>query len=297
MTALAAGGDTWGIPGPAFAGFYLAGAFVVILASVIWRSRVAAGRATGRPGPFDVAYLTGGPSLAATSALAALRTTNSVTAAAGGRLAATGPMPMITGELDRAVYAAAGRGVTQRELAADPGVAQALDRMRTGLVQDGWLLDEPTRRRVRLTSLPVFAVALIGVGRLVDGLQHGKPVGFLVAELIGVSLVGLRMLAAPTVSGAAKAMVNELRRQRAELSPRRSPAWSVYGPSGVALGVALFGTAALWAADPVFAGQAEIQRQALGAGGSSSSSCGSGDGGGGDGGGGGCGGGCGGCGG
>lgn len=46
----------------------------------------------------------------------------------------------------------------------------------------------------------------------------------------------------------------------AHLSPTQAPASGTYGAAGAAMGVALFGTASLWALDPAFAAQAEIQR-------------------------------------
>ena len=75
------------------------------------------------------------------------------------------------------------------------------------------------------------------------------------------------------------------------------PDWAVYGPSGAALSVGVFGVGALWAADPAFAGELALQRATAASGsgsggdtGGSSCSSGSSCGGGGGCGGGGCGG-------
>jgi hypothetical protein len=75
-----------------------------------------------------------------------------------------------------------------------------------------------------------------------------------------------------------------MRRSSKHLRPDSSPSWSTYGPGAAALGVGLFGTAAIWAADPAFAADAEIQRQSIGSngwtggsdGGGGGSSCGGG---------------------
>jgi uncharacterized membrane protein YgcG len=89
--------------------------------------------------------------------------------------------------------------------------------------------------------------------------------------------------------------VADLRARYSYLAPASSPSYATYGANDAALGVALFGASTLYAMDPDFATEAEVQRAASGAVGSSSS-CGgsssSGDGGGGSscGGGGGCGG-------
>jgi len=75
-----------------------------------------------------------------------------------------------------------------------------------------------------------------------------------------------------------------LRHRHNHLAPRHNPAYATYGAAGAAMGVALYGTAALWAMDPGFAEQAQIQQQSL-AGGSAAGgggTAGAGDGGGGD---------------
>jgi hypothetical protein len=70
------------------------------------------------------------------------------------------------------------------------------------------------------------------------------------------------------------------------LSPQMTPSLTTYGATGAAMGVAVFGAASLYAMDPAFAAEAEIQR--VGAGGplttgggdgGSSGSCGGGGGG------------------
>jgi hypothetical protein len=43
MTPVAAAGDTWGIPGPAFALLYLLGSVVVIIGTILWRRTIVAG--------------------------------------------------------------------------------------------------------------------------------------------------------------------------------------------------------------------------------------------------------------
>ncbi|HET8680434.1 MAG TPA: TIGR04222 domain-containing membrane protein [Micromonosporaceae bacterium] len=139
LTLLAAGGDTWGITGRTFALLYLLGAVVVVAGVILWRRAIAAGPVDrpGRLNPFEMAYLAGGPSLAIISALAALRSTGSVGAGPGGKLATTAQTPAVTAELDGAVYSAAERQVAQRALADDPMVSAALERIRTASVSVG----------------------------------------------------------------------------------------------------------------------------------------------------------------
>jgi hypothetical protein len=103
----------------------------------------------------------------------------------------------------------------------------------------------------------------------------------------------------PRRSHAGNAALRQLVADHHALSPAMRPDWEVYGPSGPALAVGVFGLGALWAADPVFAGELAVQRATAASGfggttwsGDSGSSCSSGSscGGGGGGGGSGCGG-------
>ena len=176
---------------------------------------------------------------------------------------------------------------------SDPRVANALRRTNDRLVEDGLVLSANQRASARTAALPVLGVAALGVARIVAGTSNHKPVGFLVFAAIVVLVVGLRLLAVPTTSRAGRELMHRLRASNAHLRPNQAPSWATYGAAGAMLGVALWGTEALWAADPAFASQAGIART-IGSGSGSSgggSSCSSGDSGGSSCGGGGCGGG------
>jgi uncharacterized protein (TIGR04222 family) len=284
--------DTWGISGPTFLAGYLALAVIVIAAAVAWRWANTAGSTgihTREPRPMELAQLSGGDELARYAAQAALRTGGAIDARGRGMLLAAGPMPAGASELEYAVYNAVVRGASQRAIATDPGVTAALHRQRAGLVRDGWLLDRAAQRRVRAPGILVLALAAFGGWRVHAGSANHKPVALLTIAAIALVVIGLVLLGAPQPSRAAKRLLKRLRSGYAHLAPRNAPAWATYGGTGAALGVALFGAGALWAADPGFAAAAEIQRRASTSGDSGSSSSG-GDSGGGGCGGGGCGG-------
>ncbi|GAA0804228.1 TIGR04222 domain-containing membrane protein [Spirilliplanes yamanashiensis] len=302
---LAATGDTWGIPGPTFiTGYLVAAALLVVLATLHRTVLLGGGRDafTAPMGPQQAAYLNGGPRLALYAALAGLRVSGAIGSEAHtGALTTTGPRPLGLTPLDNAVYDAAHRRVRTRDLGADPGVRSALDGLRAGLESAGWALTDGQRGTIRLWG--VAALFLVGVGflRLMAGLQNDRPVAFLVLALIAMVGTAVYLLTrVPVQTRAGRAAVRRLRGEQAHLAPALSPAYATYGAAGAAMGVALFGAASLWALDPAFAAQAEIQRQAAASGYSGSSGCGGGssssDSGGGSscGGGGGCGGGCGG---
>jgi uncharacterized protein (TIGR04222 family) len=292
--------DTWGISGPDFiAGFAVALAAMTVVASLV-RLRVTradAGSAARQPTPVEVAILTGGRSRAVYSALAGLRAAGVVGSGQLGELEATAPAPAGLSRLEFAVYEAAIRRVQGSQVAQDYQVRSALVDLESQLSREGWLLDEEQQRRARLGSWLLLALAAVGAARVMAGLGNHKPVLYIVLLTIATIVIGLLFRRVPHVSATGRRAIASLRRQNAHLSPDQSPAWSTYGMTGAAMGVALFGTSAIWAADPVFAEHAHILRNTTTPGPSASgcggASCGGGGGGGGGGGcgGGGCGGG------
>jgi uncharacterized protein (TIGR04222 family) len=290
-------GDTWGISGPTFLLFYVAVAGLVVLAATGVRRRLA--DVPARPcadlaaRPYDVAYLNGGAELAICAALSAMYRGGTLTTARRGVVAAAARPEVGAEELDRAIARAAARPVTRRELAGARAVSTALARIESLLVDGGLLLSAEQRRRIRAVGGWTSAVAVLGVARLVAGLQAGRPVGYLVVALAAVTAVGLVQLTrAPRRTRAGDDALAQLVREQYALSPAMRPDWAVYGPAGAALSVGVYGMGALWASDPAFAAELAARRQAAGtAGGSSSVACSAGSGCSGGGGGGGCGGG------
>ncbi|MEU5791814.1 TIGR04222 domain-containing membrane protein [Micromonospora purpureochromogenes] len=295
--------DTWGISGPTFLRSYLLAALVVVVGSIVYRSRILAGQpaaGTGQLGPQQVAYLNGGDQLAIWTALGGLRGCGAVGVRPDRRLTTGGPLPSGLTPLDQAVLHAARNHLTTRELAREQRVSRALTELREGLQRQGLALDPERRAAARRGAWLVVALMALGAARIAAGLANDRPVGFLLLAVLALIVPLVLLSRVPWRTRAADAALRELRRSNSHLSPASAPAYATYGAAGAAMGVALFGTASLWALDPGFAEQAEIQRQAFNSsGGSGGSSCGGGGSscGGGGGGGGGCGGGGGGCGG
>jgi uncharacterized protein (TIGR04222 family) len=296
---LAAPGDTWGIAGPTFLTGYLVAAAALLILATLHRRALLGGAPdalAARMGPQQAAYLNGGPRLALYSSLAGLRGAGVIgSGGTTGRLVTTGPKPLGLTPLDNAVYDAAHRHTSTREVGADPAVRGALERLRSGLEEAGWAVPDARRTGVRMWGLAALFLVGVGLVRFFDGLGNGRPVGYLVLALLAMAGVAVYLLVrVPVPTRAGRAAVRRLRAEQAHLAPANSPALATYGAAGAAMGVALFGGAALWAMDPAFAAEAEIQRQAAGSGyAGSSTGCGGGASGGGSscGGGGGCGGG------
>ncbi|MER7420803.1 TIGR04222 domain-containing membrane protein [Micromonospora peucetia] len=301
MTVLAAPGDTWGISGPAFLGVYLLAAVVIIVGTVVHRLTVLSGpsvNGVGQLGPQQVAYLNGGEQLAIWASLGGLRSSGAIGVRPDRRLATGGSLPAGITPLDQAIHFAASRNATTRELRRDEWVRRALDQLRTSLEQRGLALAPARRSTLRRGAFLLCALLLVGILRIFAGLANDRPVGWLVLSQIPLIVAAILLYRVPWRTRAATLTLRSLRRQHTYLAPASAPAYATYGAAGAAMGVALFGTASLWAMDPGFAAQAEIQRQAIsGTGGSSGGDGGGssgGDGGSSCGGGGSCGGGCGG---
>jgi uncharacterized protein (TIGR04222 family) len=302
--------DTWGIPGPTFLIYFVGAVLAVSILSALHRRVLFAGRSgadVARLGPQQIAYLNGRDRLAVYTALGGLRAAGAIGSGPDKTLMQTGPLPSGVTPLDTAVYNAAGRRMRAREVNADQWVAAANAQLREGLEASGLAVTAGQRRTARLWALAGLALIIVGIARFVAGVNNDKPVGFLFPAVffaIIVTILALTKASAIQTRTATKGL-NELRERHLYLNPRQSPSYATYGAAGAAMGVALFGAASLYAMDPAFAAEAEIQRISASGGASSwsgdsgsSSSCSSGSscggGGGGCGGGGGGGGGCGG---
>jgi uncharacterized protein (TIGR04222 family) len=276
---LAATGDTWGIPGPTFLMYFLTAIIVVAVVAAIHRRILFHGNSgtdASRLGPQQVAYLNGRDKLAVYTSIGGLRASGAIGSGPDKTLEQTGHLPSGVTPLDMAVYNAAGRRIRARDITNDQYVVQAIAQLREGLEEAGLAVGKGRQRTARIWALVAAVLVVAGAARLVDGIQNDKPVGFLFPltffALVMAILALVRASRAQTYA-ADKAM-RGLRKQHTYLSPSQSPAYATYGAAGAAMGVALFGAASLYAMDPAFAADAEIQRMSA-SGGSGDSGSGS----------------------
>ncbi|MGC4805965.1 TIGR04222 domain-containing membrane protein [Micromonospora sp. DT233] len=266
MIVLAAPGDTWGVPSRTFLALYLAAALVIVVGALVHRRRLFSGPPVadvGQLGPQQVAFLNGGEQLAIWTALGGLRGTGVVGVRSDRRLATGGPLPSGCTPLDYAIHHAAHRNRYARELRRDEQVRRAVEQLREGLERQGLVVGAKGRSAARRASIVLALLAVLGVFRTTAGLSNDRPVAYLILLLFPVVLAAVLLRRVPRRTRAADAALRDLRRRNAHLAPTSAPAFATYGAAGAAMGVALFGTASLWAMDPGFAEQAEIQRQAL----------------------------------
>lgn len=298
--------DTWGISGSQFLAIYAITALLVALLALglhISARRGDAGTPRRELTPLEVAYLTGGPTRAVYAALAGLRAAEAVDVGPLRELITTGPIPPGLGRLEHAVYSAAERHRRVAGVSSDSAVSTALTTLHDDLVNAGWLSTSEQRARARRGGWLMLGLAGVGLVRTVAGLANSRPVGYLLLLTLAVAACSVPLFVVGEVTPAGRRALVQVRRTSPHLRPGATPSWSTYGVAGAALGVALYGTAAFWAADPAFAAGADMQWAARdgssstnlvggssGCGGGGGGSCGGGGGCGG----GGCGGGCGG---
>jgi uncharacterized protein (TIGR04222 family) len=148
-----------------------------------------------------------------------------------------------------------------RRLPFHRSVQTALAKIEDRLVAGGFLLSEERRRQIRRVGFWMLGVAALGLVRTLADVAEARPVGLLVVALLVVTAVAVVQLSlAPRRSRHGDHALSALRAEHHGLSPEVKPDWGVNGPDGAALGIGIFGTSALWASDPVFAGEIAVSR-------------------------------------
>jgi uncharacterized protein (TIGR04222 family) len=287
----------WGLSGPQFLGVYAAGIGLTVAIPLIFRQvirRVPGREMTRQLDPYEVGYLVGGPRRVAEMIVAgqvdsgALRVDSAGKLSETDRSARTGPY---ADSLDRITPAGMPDGLRtsaiREKLKSDPAIAGIC----RGLRADEFIVSSGRITVLRLvTAVPMVALLITGILRMIEGASNHRPVGFLFMLILlslfaDIALIALILLVPPS-STAGAAYLKRLRETRESSRSLVAPGAAVTMLAGeaVLLGVALEGFGGV---------QDEATRAALLAGIPSSSGGGGGGCGGGCGGGG-CGGGCGG---
>jgi uncharacterized protein (TIGR04222 family) len=202
------------------------------------------------------------------TSIGGLRAAGAILVTPSGNSGVTGRAPSDQDQVASAIFAAADRHRPRHEIFADPDVVTAARGVQTRLLRNGWLLSERDMlrwRRMGLLPLTVLAidVLLIITGPLLNLTNPAAPppaesvtraFGWTFCPLV-ILAIALWVGRPPVISRRARKAVERLRTNNPELAPESHPSWTQLGASRAALGVALYGEAAMRASDPAYTGR------------------------------------------
>lgn len=224
---------------------------------------------------YEVAYVAGeleseggGVRRIVVTGIGGLRAAGAILATPSGNTGVTGGPPSDQDEVGSAIYAAAARHLPRQQMFSDPPVLRAAQAVQARLTRRGWLLSERDTLRWRRVGLLPLTVLAVDVLLIITAplLNLGNPDAPLpsdgVARALGWTFCPLVILSIavwvtrpPVLSRAAREAVTSLRASNPDLVPERRPSWPDVGTHRAALGVALYGEAALRASDPAYTGR------------------------------------------
>ncbi|MBE7193309.1 TIGR04222 domain-containing membrane protein [Gordonia polyisoprenivorans] len=236
------GPDTWGIPSTTFLALY-AVISVAALAVVIVRRRPAHQLVDDLPDltPTQIGALVSEEN-AVLAAVAQLRAAGYINSS--GRV--TNRLKAAPAQNDRFVRAVGDR-YARRGTSSLRDVSVPLRQVHSELIDVG--LRHARRRAVGVAVL--IPVLVLGLARIVAGLAHRKPVGYLVVIVICLAAVCIWCAVHPRERTArGEAVLAELRRRHRLLAPQYRPALATLGAHHAAVAAALHGIEALALLDP-----------------------------------------------
>jgi uncharacterized protein (TIGR04222 family) len=230
-----------------------AGLACCAVGGLLWwrRHNYTRGAVVGDLNPLHVALLGGGSDRAVAAALGALRAAGAVRVVDGALRREAVPHELAS-ELDLAVYQAVGGGHSPQSMSADPQVRRLIGAAGRFLIDTGLLLSERERRLVREATIPVFAVAVLGLAVGLGAFGAGnRDTGVSLLAWAGVTAAaGLMFLRVDRLPSRSRAFLIRARDEAAFLAPSAEPVWAAHGPEVAGLAVALFGPDTLRGIDP-----------------------------------------------
>jgi len=221
--------DTWGIPGPVFAGLYLGLLLLPALAAALRLGALRRGRGGGAPDRGEeLALLTGGRTRVGEFVVARLLERQII------RMDGTGRVHRVRGsapdDLGRAALVRIGKtGTTVESVHREVRHHPALVAMENGLIARGLLVDA---RKVRstwvLATVAYWVLFVLGAVRLIDGSSTGHPVGY----LLGLLLLGTVAAVFVTIRATSKPEVKATAAGRAAIGAAELAGVLTAGPAG-----------------------------------------------------------------
>ncbi|WAL69463.1 TIGR04222 domain-containing membrane protein [Amycolatopsis cynarae] len=193
--------EPWGLSGPAFLGVYAVSLVVALVLTALLRRRKPWRRVRAGQQPlslWETAYLIGGPERVVDSAIASLISQERLRARSFEFLLPIGSA-LPTDPVERAVFevVSAQQGLSVTKTRTEAGRRREVRAAEASLARRGLLVR--SRLDALFTASPVFAVAAVGVARLVNGIRLHRPVDFLVIFLLVTGAVLFSLLRRPSL--------------------------------------------------------------------------------------------------
>ncbi|MEU7783696.1 TIGR04222 domain-containing membrane protein [Amycolatopsis sp. NPDC049159] len=221
--------DTWGIPGPVFAGLYLALLLLPALAAAVRGGLLLRGHAGGTPKrPEELALLTGGRRRFGEYVVAGLLDQQVIRLAGNGRLSRVKGTTIDSA--GREALSRIGKNGSAVERVCDAAAEHktALE-LETSLIGRGLLADPRKLRSTWVTTAVAYwVVVAVGLVRLIAGASSGHPVGI----LLGLLAVGVVVAITVTVKARKPREVKATFAGRAAAEAARRAGTLVAGPAG-----------------------------------------------------------------
>ena len=235
----------------------------IILAALIHRSGQPAAQpdAAEVSDVYEMACLSGGPRAAVTSALTSLLTAGHVRLKKQTRPGLLGlfsgkwsveqadPVPKDAPHLEKTLHSLLKEKTRTVQDLFESGVSQA-EPLKDKLVRKGLVFDSedvPVTRR-RIPAAILFAMVVLGAVRIVQGLNNGQEIGYLLLLTVVVLAVGLCIAFRPDFrTSAGEKLLKELKDRHAAL--KDAALVRKLDPAEAALGVGLLGLSS-FSADP-----------------------------------------------
>lgn len=270
-TTIVAQSDVVGVGSNAFLAVYLLLCVVGVAGALRSRWRILSTRPSVDPtddlDPYLVAYLSGGRHLALLAALSSLYVSGHVDTHEH-RCRRLEPCPAgHRAPVEEAVLAEIERPASRLELSRSPSVCAATADLREELVRRGLLLTDKQRGSVRRWTYGLVGLLVLGCARVAAELSADRfTLALALTVLVLAAVVCWWGWQARWLSSPGRRELARLRKTHEHLSPAMSPAWPANGTDAAAIGVALFGAAAVWKSAPGFANELLLARGTVGAG-------------------------------
>jgi uncharacterized protein (TIGR04222 family) len=270
-TTIVAQPDVLGVGSNAFLAVYLLLCAVGVAGALRCRWRILTTRPSRDPtddlDPYLVAYLGGGRHLALLAALSSLYVGGHVVTH-GHKCQRLEPCPAERrASVEEAVLAETERPASRLELSRSPSVCEATADLRAELVRRGLLLTDKQRGSVRRWTYGLVGLLGLGCARVAAELSADRfNPALALTVLVLAAVVCWWGWQARRLSSPGRRELVRLRATHEHLSPAMSPAWPANGADAAAIGVALFGAAAVWTSAPGFANELLLARGTVGAG-------------------------------